>query len=103
MRTALLVADSRIAWLFNPERGLTVVQMRGMFADEVANDVIAQSKPTWERKDTMHPFLMVTSMFRYLSSEQLREIVLKHTGPDGLSFVEYQLEQAGIHSAWARL
>ena len=103
MRTALLVADSRIAWLFNPERGLTVVQMRGMFADEVANDVIAQSKPTWERKDTMHPFLMVTSMFRYLSSEQLREIVLKHTGPDGLSFVEYQLEQAGIYSAWARL
>lgn len=103
MRTALLAADSRIAWLFNPERGLTVVQMRGMFSEEVADDVAAQSKPTWERKDTIHPFPMVTSAYRYLLPEQLREIVLKHTGQDGLAFVEYQLEQAGIYSAWARL
>ena len=103
MRSAILQADSRIAWLFNPERGLTPLQMRGMFAQEVADDVVSQSKPIWERREAVHPFQMVSSAYRCLSPEQLREIVLKHTGPEGLAFVEYQLEQAGIYSAWARL
>jgi len=103
VRTALLQADSRLSWLFNKDRGLTVPQMRGMFTEAVADEVAARSKPVWERKDTVHPYLMVTSAYRYLLPEQLREIVLKHTGPEGLAFVEYQLEQAGIYSAWARL
>lgn len=98
----MLLADSRLAWLFDQQRGLTATQMRGMFVEEVVEDVIRQSKPTWERKDTVHPFQMVTSAFRYLSPQELREIVLRYAGADGLSFVEYQLEQAGLYSEWAR-
>lgn len=101
MRTALLQADSRIGWLFNKDRGLTVTQMRGMFTETVADEVAARSKPVWERKDTVHPYLMVTSAYRYLPAEELREIVIKHTGPGGLAFVAYQLEQAGLYFAWA--
>jgi hypothetical protein len=44
---------------------------------------------------------MVTSAYRYLPAEELREIVIKHTGPGGLAFVAYQLEQAGLYFAWA--